>query len=418
MKAQLAALLAVLSLTACSEENRLSNLPDPATVRADLAFTCIHEADRLPPLDPEADQLFQYGRYLQKRRGPKDFDQIVRYYRIAAAHGHYKANHNAQLLVSRGKAQSPYAMRESVDWATQLVEQEVPIGYYDVGHYLQLGYGFKQDEEMALRYIRKAADLGNPDAQYHVAELLAPSDMAPEVARQMWKCAAQQGHGKAAIELGVDLKYDKRYQEAAEAFQLGTAAGHSTSASYLEHAFNAPPPSNQGDYLALPHDPERVRRYKLIRDFLHRNTSRNPKLPDIEQIVPLPPADLPPWDGTFQWQKEQEQIPEQPSQALMEKLAKAKNLDPATGLGLPPPPKAALGTCVNTGDICPESGFWRALGESGAPYHDATFHFSKGKTMPVYIFARPRLFALLDRWLGPDWVSNPVQWQLVGYDEA
>ncbi|WP_019446928.1 sel1 repeat family protein [Cupriavidus sp. BIS7] len=395
----------------------MPKLPDLAEVRANLAFTCVREADHLPPLDPEADQLFQYGRYLQKRKGPKDFDEIVRYYRIAAAHGHYQANHNAQLLVSRGKTKSPYAMRESIDWATQLVEQDVPMGYYDVGHYLKLGYGFKQNEDMALRYIRKAADMGNPDAQYYVGEMLAPASMAPDIARQMRRCAAEQGHGKAANTLGVDLQNDKHYQEAVQAFQLGAAAGHSTSAYYLKHAFKAPPPSDELNYLALPNDPERAERYEQIWRFLVKNESYNPKLPDIDQIVPLPPAELPPWDGTFQWQKEQEQIPEQPSEALMEKLAKGRNLDPALGLALPPPPRAALGTCVNTGERCPESGLWRALRESGAPYLDATFYFSKGKTMPVYIFARPRLFALLDRWLGPDWVSNPVQWQLVGYDD-
>ncbi|WP_019447120.1 sel1 repeat family protein [Cupriavidus sp. BIS7] len=326
----------------------MSKLPDLAEVHANLAFTCIHEADHLPPLDPEADQLFTYGRHLQKRKGPKDFDEIVRYYRIAAAHGHYKANHNAQLLVSWGKAKSPYAMRESIDWATQLVEQNVPMGYYDVGHYLKLGYGFKQNEDMALRYIRKAADMGNPDAQYYIGEMLAPASIAPDIARQMRRCAAEQGHGKAANALGVDLQNDKRYQEAAQAFQLGTAAGHSTSAYYLKHAFKAPPPSDELNYLALPNDPERAKRYEQIWRFLVKNESYNPKLPDIDQIVPLPPAELPPWDGTFQWQKEQEQIPEQPSEALMQKLAKAKNLDPATGLPLPPPPKAALGTCPCT----------------------------------------------------------------------
>lgn len=73
-----------------------SNLPDMSDVRANLALTCVHESEHLPPLDPRADQLFQYGRYLQKIDGPKDFDEIVRYYRIAAAYGHYKANTNAQ----------------------------------------------------------------------------------------------------------------------------------------------------------------------------------------------------------------------------------------------------------------------------------------------------------------------------------
>jgi hypothetical protein len=57
---------------------------------------------------------------------------------------------------------------------------------------------------------------------------------------------------------------------------------------------------------------------------------------DIDQIVPLPPATLPPWDGTFQWQKAQDEAvpPQQPSDELSERLSKNKNLDPATGLPL------------------------------------------------------------------------------------
>src|SRR5476649_927242 len=103
-------LICVCALTACSKkENALSSVADMAAVRANLAFTCVHEVDRLPPLDPEADQLFKYGRYLEKLDGPKDFDAVARYYRIAAVHGHYKANHNLQLLLSEGFASSPYA---------------------------------------------------------------------------------------------------------------------------------------------------------------------------------------------------------------------------------------------------------------------------------------------------------------------
>ncbi|WP_230474987.1 DUF6396 domain-containing protein, partial [Dyella monticola] len=115
------------------------------------------------------------------------------------------------------------------------------------------------------------------------------------------------------------------------------------SAMVLEESFKAPPPDNGLYYLALPNDPERSRRYNLIGKFIDQNDGRNPKVPDIDQIVPLPPAQLPPWDGTFQWQKEQEQIPSQPSDELIERMSKAKRLDPATGLPLPPPPKTALG---------------------------------------------------------------------------
>ena len=299
--------LAGFTAAACSKETLpMRTVPDLASVRANLAFTCAHEADRLPALDPEANQLFKYARYLQTRSGPKDFDEVARYYRIAAAHGHYKANSNLQLLVSRGLASSPHPSKESIDLASQLIDAGVPSGYYYIGNYLTLGYGLKQDKEMALRYFRKAADLGNAEAQFYLGELLAPSEMAPEIARQMRRCATDQGHGAAATILGIHLAGRDQFPEAAIAFQKGVAAGDSMSASFLEHGFEGPPPDERLYYLALSHDPERVRRYELIGKFLDRHDGRNPKVPDIDQIVPLPPAKLPPWDETFQWEKERD----------------------------------------------------------------------------------------------------------------
>ena len=428
-------LLAAL-VSACNhkEKTPLDSLPDMSAVRANLAFTCVHEADHLPPLPPEADQLFQYGRYLQKKDGEKNFNDVARYYRIAAAHGHYKANSNLQRLVSQGLADSPNREKETVDLAVQLVNQSIPGGYYDIGHYLELGYGLKQNSEMALRYIRKAADLGNPDAQYYVAKLLAPIDNAPTIARQMRQCATDQEHGEAAVELGIDLKTDKFYPEAAKVFQQGTMSGSQQAASFLENGFNGPPPTEQLYYLALPHDPERSRRYKLIGKFIDENDGRNPKVPDIEKIVPLPPAKLPPWDGTFQWEKEQAAAtpPQKPSDELINRLSKEKHLDPVTGLPLAKPEKVAqsetdasphldrlpLGTIARTGEPCPQDGVWCANLPKGT-IADAQRGFLKGMPLPSLNIYQPRKFAWLDQWLGARQETIAATWKLVGYlDEA
>jgi TPR repeat protein len=335
-----------------------------SAVRANLAFTCVHEVDHLPPLDQQADALFSYGRYLQKQDGPKDFNAVARYYRIAAAYGHYKANHNLQLLVSQGLADSPDAPKETVDLAARLVQQGVPGGYYDVGHYLEIGYGLKQDSEMALRYFRKAADLGSPEAQSYVGDLLAPLNKAPAIAKQMRECATDQGFSDAATTLGADSISKKLYPEAVKAFQAGIAAGNTQSASFLKNAFDTEP-SDALYYVGLQKDSERSSRYELIWEFLNSNDGRNPKVPDIDQIVPLPPAKLPPWDGTFQWQKEQDaaQPPQKPAEKLVTKLAREKNLDPATGLPVAPAKSAKdervpLGTVARTGQVCPQDGLW------------------------------------------------------------
>lgn len=433
IKTLLAIVLTASTLAACSKEvPPMRTVPDLATIRANLAFTCAYEADHLPPLDPDADALFQYARYLQKRRGAKDFNEVAKYYRIAAAHGHYKANSNLQLLVSQGLAYSPLASKESVDLASQLVDAGVPSGYYDIGYYLNLGFGLKQDGEMALRYFRKAADLGNAEAQFYVGNLLAPIDNAPEVARQMRQCASDQGHGKAASKLGTNLSGNGHFAEAVAAYQKGVAAGETLAALSLQHGFDGPPPSDSLYYLALPFDPERVRRYEMIRTFLRRNEGRNPKIPDIDQIVPLPPAKLPPWDGTFQWQKEQDAAasPEKPSEELVNKMSQAKHLDPATGLPLADAAKRAeddepqggpdalpLGTKVASGERCPQTGVWCVQAAVGI-FSGAKRSFTRGDLLPPMTGYDPRPFEWMDDLLGMRQRSFAVEWELVGYGEA
>lgn len=412
----------------------MSQAPDLSAVRANLAFTCAHEADRLPPLNPEADQLFQYARSLQKREGPKDFDDIMRYYRIAAAYGNYKANKNAQLLITQGLVVAPDGQKEAVDLAMQMMRAGIPGGYYDVGHYLETGYGVQQDPAAALRYFRKAADLGSPEAQDYVAEKLLPDEAAREIALQMWRCAAAQGYGKAATMLGNVLGAQGHFPEAVKAYQEGVAAGSGLSAYGLENGFKGPAPTDRLNYIGLSKDLERSDRYRKIRKFFERNDGRNPTVPDLDKIVPLPPAPLPAWDGTFQWEKEQAAAkpPAKPSDELVNRLAKEKHLDPATGLPLPgstaktsePEQQSAtvaeqtdrvpLGTVALTGDKCPEDGVWCAnLGDRHAA--NAQRRFTKGDVLPPLTIQAPRQVALLDRWMGMREQSQSVAWQLVSY---
>ncbi|MFC3403029.1 SEL1-like repeat protein [Ralstonia solanacearum] len=436
MKKSILIMLLAGLFSACThkEKSPLDLLPDMSAVRANLAFTCVHEADHLPQLDPEADQLFQYGRYLQKKEGPKNFNEVARYYRIAAAHGHYKANNNLQGLVSQGIAESPDAPKETIDLAAQLVNQGIPGGYYDIGHYLELGYGLKQDAEMALRYMRKAADLGSPDAQFYVGQKLAPIDNAPAIARQMHQCAADQGHSEAAFTLGMDLKTDKIYPEAVRAFQKAAAAGSPQGALSLEAGFSGVSEGDSLSYIGVSEDVERARRYRLIRQFIRGNDGRNPKVPDINKIVPLPPAKLPPWDGTFQWEKDQAAAvpPQKPSDELIERLSQAKHLDPATGLPLakpaqvaqaeteaaPPPVRLPLGTVARTGESCPQDGVWCVSLTKGM-VADAERSFLKGMQLPSLTIYRPRRFAWMDNWMGVRQQTVAATWKLVGYlDEA
>ena len=329
-----------------------------------LAFTCVHE--NIPQLPAEADVLFQYARWLQKNnllKQDKKVDlEIERLYRIATENGHYKANINLQ----NGSMRGHFKLRgaEHLRLSQTLIDGGVATGYYFIGVFLKSGsVGLKQDSEMSMRYLRKAADEGSALAQTYVGDKLAPIDIAPNVARLMRRCAAEQGSAQAAVALGVDLQVDGSYQEALQVFQLGVAAGDESSTSFLSNGFRAHV-SDELYYLGQQEDLERAERYRKIWRVLARYSYANPKVPEINEILPLPPAKLPAWDGKLQWLEAHlaNVPPPKPSEALITQLAKAKLLDPATGQGLPGSPAFSQShlSAPNgySGQICPLSGYW------------------------------------------------------------
>jgi len=323
-------------ISACSEKEE--NMPEASQIDfaySRLTFQCAYESDSLPELNREADILYQYSLYLEKIKGKKNYTEIGRYYRIAAAHDHFKAAANLQFLLSSGLVSSPGSSMEAIDLAEYYIARGIPGGYYDMAHYLELGYGVKQDVAASRAYFRRAADMGSPEAQYYIANLLGYVPNAADAMLAMYKCAMEQGSENAARKYANYLKELERFNESLQGYQVATKNGDYMSAYSLAGAFEGPPVSDELYYLGLEKDTERVARYKSISDFLTRHEHLGAKIPDIDSIVPLPPAVLPEWDGTFQWQRERDSyVPVIPSPELIEKLSAEKGLDPATGLPL------------------------------------------------------------------------------------
>ncbi|WP_259275099.1 SEL1-like repeat protein [Rahnella variigena] len=421
------ALLSCLLLAACDQSSIQSvSSKEPALnplsgINANLAFTCKHEA--IPEASADTDVLFKYARWIQKNNQLKQDTaidaEIERLYRIAAENNHYKANINLQNGAMRGYFY--LTPDERLRLSQQLIEAKIATGYYFIAIYLQKGAaGLQQDSEMALRYYRKAADEGNPQAQAYVGDKLSPAQMAPDVSRQMLHCAAEQGDGGAANDLGNALAVKDLYREAVKAFQLGVKAGDSTSASFLESGFNGPEPSNKLDYLALPKDPERARRYEAIWKMLSDYSYAHPTVPEINDIVPLPPAPLPAWDGKIKWLEDRKANipPTKPSEAMIEKLAKDKQLNPETGRPLPTSPdfdkSASVNLLCKTGEPCPKSGYWQIawLPREGLS-QNAIIAFREGDIMPTdrVEFYRSRPWPLSDKLFHQD---QHVDWRFVG----
>ena len=322
-------------------------------LKANLEFTCKHEEK--PELLPETQQLYNYALYHDLhnmwtgKRGDEVWNGLARYYRIAAMNGDYKANIRLQYLLKSGRISSDMPQTEVHNLNEELAKQLPATAYYNLYGYLDVGYGVRTEKDGKYAYLRKAADLGSREAQYVVGDIL--TDINDEETRllrlkiydQLLACASEQGLGQASVMLGIGLQSKKEYQQALEVFHQGTKNGNDSSARRLAHAFSGKPKEGEMYFLNLSEDSERSRRYKIIGDYLSDKDYLQPKVPDLDDIVPLPPAPLPKWDGKIAFQRWFEgEAPSKPDEALVRRLAWQAGLNGDTGLdektGMPKKP--------------------------------------------------------------------------------
>ena len=312
-------------------------------LQANLEFVCKHEEK--PELSQETQQLYNYALYHDLhnmwtgKKGDAVWNGLARYYRIAAMNGDYKANIRLQYLLKSGRISSDMPQTEVHNLNEELAKQLPATAYYNLYGYLDVGYGVRTEKDGKYAYLRKAADLGSREAQYVVGDIL--TDINDEETRllrlkiydQLLACASEQGLGQASVMLGIGLQSKKEYQQALEVFHQGTKNGNDSSARRLAHAFSGKPKEGEMYFLNLSEDSERSRRYKIIGDYLSDKDYLQPKVPDLDDIVPLPPAPLPKWDGKIAFQRWFEgEAPSKPDEALVRRLAWQAGLNGDTGL--------------------------------------------------------------------------------------
>ena len=322
-------------------------------LQGNLEFTCKHEEK--PELSQETQQLYHYALYHDLhnmwtgKRGDEVWNGLARYYRIAAMNGDYKANIRLQYLLKSGRISSDMPQIEVHNLNEELAKQLPATAYYNLYGYLDVGYGVRTEKDGKYAYLRRAADLGSREAQYVVADTLGDINdeetlqMRLEIIEKLRTCASEQGLGKASNSLGISFIIDKEYAKALEAFHQGVKNGSSLSASTLEEAFSGKQKEGDMDFLNLSEDPERARRYEIIWKYLAYKDYLQPKVPDLDDIVPLPPAPLPEWDGKIAFQRWFEgEAPPKPDEALVRRLAWQAGLNGDTGLdektGMPKKP--------------------------------------------------------------------------------
>ena len=343
---------------------------------AKLDFTCTQE--QYPELPAEADILYRYALYhdLHNRKRPsqrKNVLDYLHYYRIAAANGHWRANLTLQKhLAANDAIEVENSLNEGIAY-NLLLEDALPATA-DLwwSRYILAGYDPSHEKGDSTAYLRRAAERGNAEAQYMMGGLLdaVKNELHTDdprywkimvIAEKFYYCSASAGHrfaspegamqAKLAYQINANAlitkwegkkpKSDKTVAEldqlSLQALQQGMKAGGGSAAYALRAAFdpdyrhpNAPP-----RYTTVTPDAERAKRYRKIGYYIDSRSEFMPEMTveDLDDIVPLPPAPLPAWDGTIAFQRFYDgESPAKPSDELMKKLAAAKGLDPATGL--------------------------------------------------------------------------------------
>lgn len=191
---------------------------------------------------------------------------------------------------------------KSVEIVRMAAKEMQPWGLYDLGVAHEHGYGGAHyDVDLAWAYYLRAAQLGSPEAQMALAQAYSEAGRRGDEAI-MLQCAYHQGHGRAAYELALNAGATAKLQEAVGICQNGVKFGSAECARDLKIMFNQGYWDRDSDEerdilrpLGIKVDAERERRYDAIYDALKINPDL--KLSKLDQVLPLPPAELPPWSG-------------------------------------------------------------------------------------------------------------------------
>ncbi len=380
--------LASLLLTGCpmkdSDQPRFTKL-EPFNPHRQ-SFECKYEASLNPPITPEAEAIFQqalaetsFERWPEQRNPTK----AAALYEQAMKLGHWKAQFNLAGAYLQGKG-VPQDVDKAMHLTEDLMRKGVPAAWDNMGAYYMGGVGdVKRDATIAYAFWQKAADMGSMAAQAYLgAKLIATHDEPPSfwgnipIGLKMLKCAAAQGSAEAAFQLGGALNGNDKslgedYEQALKAFHEGVKLGSEKSANYLFGAFDDGEP-----LVGNAKDRARAERYSALGDALYTNPDL--RFPNLDKVLPLPPARLPMWDGKKESLIEAAKavVPTPPAKSTAKPVANpASKLTGKAhipeGWMLPERPAIDVPAQYET-TAAPEAGYWLArLMRPSSDEHDA-----------------------------------------------
>jgi hypothetical protein len=264
----------------------------------------------LPPFDAQADAWFREARTLEDPEiyiDDRNYRKIVDLTRQAAERRHWKAMINLASLIIEGR-DPPHGVEDAIRLVEAAMRMGVPAAYDRMGTFYMNGTGVSSDATRAYAFWQHAAKMGSPEALSDLGRKMFSLDDRPGESRwanaavgiKMLECAYGQGFGPAAYELGYlysnPIGHDATKEELQRAlitWHNGTKFGSAGCATALSLDFERI--SDKPARKALHRDIARSERYGLLGRILEFYPDY--RFPNLDKILPLPPGDLPPWNG-------------------------------------------------------------------------------------------------------------------------
>ncbi|QNB09752.1 sel1 repeat family protein [Herbaspirillum frisingense] len=263
-------------------------------------FNCNYEKIAELPLDQEAEALFREGLSVTSFDlwpNERNFGKAAKLWTKAAEKRHWQAMLNLASLYIEGKGVEPDRER-GIQLVEELMVMGLPRAYDFMGTLHMNGTGVNQDATRAYAFWSLAAEMGSSDAQAYLGDRLNAVYDDParaiwgnrEIAYKLLRCGYSQENGKAAATLGLSIDIAGDHIQALQILHDGVKFGSEMSAIFLAVDFDTG--GTETKYLK---DKDRGERYGAIADLLHLNPDL--RLPNLDKVLPLPPAILPYWDG-------------------------------------------------------------------------------------------------------------------------
>lgn len=271
-------------------------------------YTCAPA--QLPPFDAQAAAWFQEARTLESPEiyiDDRDYKKIVALTRKAAERQHWNAMLNLASYYLEGR-DPPHGAEDAVQLVEAAMRLGIPAAYDRMGTYYMNGTGVRGDATRAYAFWQRAAQMGSPEALTDLGRKMFSVDDRPNDTRwanaavgiNMLECAYGQGYGLAAYELGFLYSNPigrnptrDDLERALLVWHNGVKFGSAKCAAAMSGEFESI--SSDADRKVLHTDMARSERYYMLARALEFDPER--RFPNLDKILPLPPADLPPWNG-------------------------------------------------------------------------------------------------------------------------